>query len=186
MYFEVIYTSSKHDRTDAFTNAKNESQDLSSRNVPEHFSGYTQKCEDKVTHPLSKYCYLQGATKQPLCLNTTGLFMRRETRFNFSSWSCRGIWGRQKVIIQLEFGQDTGVSTAALAGCVRGLCNDHQHCLLSHERHFPQNPGSPWKSPIYGLSKPSPSWFGNNAGQGGRAKSITISVTFKSSKIYMD
>lgn len=141
------------------------------------------KCEDKVTHPMSKYRYLQGARKQPLRLNTTRLFIRREAKLNFSSWSCRGIWGRQKVIIQLEFGQDAGVSTAVLADCVGGLCNDHQRCLLSHQRRFPQNPGSPWKSPISGLSKPSPGWFGNNAGQGGRARSITISVTFKSSKI---
>lgn len=50
---------------------------------------------------------------------------------NFSSWSCRGIQGSQKVIIQLEFVQDTGVSTAALKDCVRGLCSDHQHRLLS-------------------------------------------------------
>lgn len=144
------------------------------------------KCEDKVTHPMSKYSYLQGAMKQSLSLNTMGFFRRRETKLNFSSWSCGGIWGRQKVIIQLEFGQDAGVSTAVFADRVRGLCNDHQRCLLSHQRRFPQNPGSPWKSPISGLSKPSPSQFGNNAGRGGRARSITISVTFKSSKIYMD
>lgn len=145
-----------------------------------------RKCGAKVTHPTSKHSYLQGAMKQPLRLNTKGLFIKRETKLNFSSWSCRGIRGRQKVIIQLEFGQDAGVSTAVLADCVGGLCNDHQRCLLSHQRHFPQNSGSPWKSPISGLSKPGPGRFGNNAGQGGRARSITISVTFKSSKIYMD
>lgn len=144
------------------------------------------KCKHKVTHPTSKYSYLQGAMKQPLCLNTMGLFIRRATKLNLSSWSCRGIQGRQQVIIQLEFGQDTGVSAAVLADCVGGLCNDHQRCLLSHQHRFPQNLGSPWKSPISGQSKPSPSRFGNNVGQGGRARSITISVTFKSSKIYMD
>jgi len=144
------------------------------------------KHKDKVTHPTSNYSYLRGAMKQPLRWNTTGLFIRRETKLNFSSWSCRGIRGRQKVIIQLEFGRDAGVSTAVLADCVRGLCSDHQRCLLSHQRRFPQNPGSPWKYPFSGLSKPSPSQFGNNTGQGGRARSKTISATFKSSKIYMD
>lgn len=142
--------------------------------------------EDKVTQPTSKYSYLHGATKQPLGLNTTGLFIRRETKLNFSSWSCRGIRGRLKVIIQLEFGQHAGVSTAVLADGVGGLCNDHQRCLLSHQRRFPQNSASPWKSPLSGLRKPGPGRFGNNAGQRGRVRSITISVTFKSSKIYMD
>jgi len=41
-YFEVIYTSTKRDGTDASTNAKNESQDFSSKKAPEHFSGCTQ------------------------------------------------------------------------------------------------------------------------------------------------
>lgn len=142
--------------------------------------------EDEVTQPTSKYSYLQGATRQPRCLNTTRLFIRREMKLNFSSWSCRGIQGRLKVIIQLEFGQHAGVSTAVLTDGVEGLCNDHQRCLLSHQRRFPQNPTSPWKSPLSGLRKPGPGWFGNNAGQRGRVRSITISVTFKSSKIYMD
>lgn len=52
-------------------------------------------------------------------------------KLNFSSWSCRGIQGSQKVIIQLEFGQDTGVSTAVPKDGVGGLRSDHQHRLLS-------------------------------------------------------
>lgn len=36
------YTSIKDDGIDVFTNAKNESQDLPSRNGPKHFSGYAQ------------------------------------------------------------------------------------------------------------------------------------------------
>lgn len=84
IYFEVIYTSTKHDGTDAFTNAKNESQDLAPKNVP-GISQAIHKCKDKVTHPTSKYSYLQGAMKQPLRLNTTGLFIRRATKLNLSS-----------------------------------------------------------------------------------------------------
>lgn len=78
-------------------------------------------------------------SKVRLRFNTTALFTRREVKLNFSSWSCRGIRGSQKVIIQLESGQDTGVSTAALKDCAGGLCSDHQHCLLL-PTFFPAEP----------------------------------------------
>lgn len=52
-------------------------------------------------------------------------------KLNLSSWSCRGIQGSRRVITQLEFVQDTGVSTAVLKDGVRELCGDHQHRLLS-------------------------------------------------------
>lgn len=85
IYFEVIYTSVKHDGTDDFTSAKNETQDLSSKKMQQSISRAIHKCKDKVTHPTPKYSYLQGVMRQPLHLNTKGLFIKRETKLNFSS-----------------------------------------------------------------------------------------------------
>lgn len=42
IFIPRTYTSIKDDGIDAFTNAKNESQDLPSKNEPKHFSGYAQ------------------------------------------------------------------------------------------------------------------------------------------------